>query len=143
MRSLLTASVLGVAWALATAASAQAAQQVYRWTDSAGVVHFGDAPPAHTSASVIKVDGQRTPPAAPASLPSLEGDPAALAQAEQAARARNCSKARTNLATLQGKQMIVDGADLTKAHRMSADDQAAEKQKADGDIALYCGEGQP
>lgn len=45
---------LGLALTL-TAPDAQAADQVYRWVDEAGVVHYGDRPPEGVKATVVGV----------------------------------------------------------------------------------------
>jgi hypothetical protein len=141
-----------IAWCLCAAACvagavhAQSGQSYYRWKDASGATHYSDTPPPGGKANRVTVD-ERTPatPSATAALPAgasstgLGSNTAALDRAEAAAVERNCSKAKGNLATLQGSAMIVDGADLTKARRMSPDELTAARASAEADVRTYCG----
>jgi len=52
MTSLLTTLVLSTS-------AAWAKEDIYRWVDDNGVVHFGDRPDAHTDAEMIKIPERR------------------------------------------------------------------------------------
>lgn len=134
---------LCVAMCASAGAHAQSGQPYYRWKDASGATHYSDTPPPGGKASRVTVDG-RVPSSAtsvPAAASSSHGsgDTTALDKAEAAAVDRNCSKAKANLGTLQGSAMVVDGADLGKARRMSPADIAAARASAEADVRTYCG----
>ena len=51
---------------LAVAASAVLAQQMYRWTDKDGKVHYGPTPPAGVAAKAVKDAASAVAPQTPA-----------------------------------------------------------------------------
>ena len=51
---------------LAVAASAALAQQMYRWTDKDGKVHYGPTPPQGVAAKAVKGTASEVAPQAPA-----------------------------------------------------------------------------
>ncbi|MBS0557663.1 MAG: DUF4124 domain-containing protein [Proteobacteria bacterium] len=124
-------------------------QQVYKWTDAAGVVHFSDAPPPKDAKDVqlMRVSGSDRPrsvDAQPNGEPgsSQEGGNNGAASAAPVdpkdANAKACATARNNLDLLQSKMPIsVTGAD---GKPIPLDDKAREAQvaAANANIALYC-----
>lgn len=140
---------IAIAWWLCVAlfasagAHAQSGQPYYRWKDASGATHYSDTPPPGGKASRVTVDGRV--PSSPGSTPAtassthVSGDTTALDKAEAAAVDRNCSKAKANLVTLQGSAMVVDGADVTRARRMSPADIATARASAEADVRTYCG----
>jgi hypothetical protein len=91
-RKLSSWAVIGIALVLATG-SATAQQNVYKWVDEDGVVHFGDAPPPNAAiveSSTIKTT--QTPASAPAPKPvaatAAVKAPAAQKPVAQPARAK-------------------------------------------------------
>lgn len=87
---------LGLALAL-IAPGTQAADQVYRWVDAQGVVHYGDQPPEGIKATLVGVKPNTVQIASPepASRPATgdeaadpEAGEAALSYAEQSRRER-------------------------------------------------------
>jgi Domain of unknown function (DUF4124) len=71
---------LCLAWAMVPAL----AEEVYRWTDAEGVVHYtAMPPPAGQQGEKMKVEGSKGSPAAPARpAPQTAAEPAADAKAE-------------------------------------------------------------
>lgn len=149
------AIALVIAAAVFVPAHAQKATY-YRWKDASGVTHYGDAPPASEKATPVKVNGSTTSsgstPAAPAaSGASSEGmavaapgpAPSGLAQAEQAARSRNCENAKANLTTLSSSALLVDSSDPTSAKRMTPEQLATAQRVANIDVAENCAKGTP
>jgi hypothetical protein len=126
------------------AASVPAAdkQQVYKWTDANGVVHFSDAPPPSDTKNVesLHLAGGTTtaaaaadqPPNAAASSPAANAAPAAPPNATDDATL--CKQSRANLELLQGKTPVgIAGAD-GKAQVL--DDKAREIQIANAKLSI-------
>jgi len=116
---------LGMALALATAASAQ----LYRWVDKDGRVHYTSTPPPAGAQARTLPGGAAADAAAPAADKADSNTPltpseqeqafrkrrleeqkaqekAAASAQEQAAKQENCNRARETLATLQSGQRI-------------------------------------
>jgi hypothetical protein len=60
---------------LAVAAGAVLAQQMYRWTDKEGKVHYGPTPPAGVAAKPVKGTTNTVAPQTPAASQSRADDP--------------------------------------------------------------------
>ena len=127
-----------------TAAAAIAAdkQQVYKWTDANGVVHFTGTPPPEGTPnvqSVHLVGGMTTADTAavdnkPKDTPPATSAPPALVAANAADNAALCQKARANLELLQGNAPVgIAGAD-GKADAL--DDQARAEQIRNAQLAI-------
>lgn len=107
-------SRLPIVMALLLAAPLASAQQIYKWTDAQGTVHYSQSAPAQgTHYQQVKlaggVEAADTPTAQPAS-----GDaatitaPAPKSMADTPAnRATLCATLKSNLATLQGSGPVV------------------------------------
>lgn len=106
--------------ALLLVAPLAAAQQIYKWTDASGTVHYSQsAPPQGTKYQQVKLAGgvesadqQGEQPAAD-STPAPNDDstsappPAAPVADTPANRAKMCATLKSNLATLQGSGPVV------------------------------------
>jgi hypothetical protein len=128
------------------AASVPAAdkQQVYKWTDANGVVHFSDAPPPTDTKNVesLHLAGGTTTAAAAADRPN---DAVAASSAASSATSSTappnatddatlCKQSRANLELLQGKTPVgIAGAD-GKAQVL--DDKAREIQIASAKLSI-------
>ena len=124
-------------------------QQVYKWTDAGGVVHFSDAPPPKDAKDVqlMRVSGSdrprnvdSSPNAEPGSNPEGEngGTPAAAPADPKDANAKACATARNNLDLLQSKMPVsVTGAD-GKPIPLDDKARAAQVAAANANIELYC-----
>lgn len=129
--------------ALLVVCAATPAQSVYKWTDAQGSVHYTDQPPppGRTASTIkIKADAAAATPAPPAATAAKAGEPASggLAQAEAAARKRNCERAKANLATLSSGALLVDGSDPATAKRLDAGQRESETRTAQADVSNYC-----
>lgn len=92
------------------------AQQIYKWTDAKGTVHYSQsAPPEGTRFQQVKLTGGVESPAnTPAAQPSAEAAstptntpaPAPVADTPDN-RAKLCATLKSNLATLQGSGPVV------------------------------------
>jgi hypothetical protein len=121
-------------------------QQVYKWTDANGVVHFSDAPPPNDTKNVqsVRLVGGMTS-AAPAGAPDdtpkdgvAASGTAAAAGATTADPAELCKQARANLELLQSKTPVgIVGAD---GKATAIDDSARDGQIANAKLAIahYC-----
>lgn len=124
-------------------------QQVYKWTDASGVVHFSDAPPPKDAKDVqlMRVSGGDRPRSVdsaangePGSNPE-NGDgstPAAAAPDPKDANAKACATARNNLEILNSKMPVsVTGPD-GKALPLDDKARAAQIAAANANVELYC-----
>lgn len=152
-RSLFAASAIGLS-ILCTAGFASA-QQIYKWKDSSGVVHFSQTPPAD-GAHYKKMQLSSAPevasrPSSPAEGTS-DGDSRDIAAPPRDAtqttkpdtpsnRAALCKQLSSNITLLQGKQPVVTGGDNGKQQVMS--DTAREQQLATArsQQVQYCSSG--
>jgi hypothetical protein len=139
-----------LSFALLCATVSAHAEQVYKWTDAAGVVHYSDATPPKDALNVqtVRVSGGDRPHAIPtdsadASAPAADAKPdAAPAPAAPAtqtdtpeARAQLCQAARNNLEVLQSKfQVSMPGTNKPM------DDKTRQLQiaAANAQAAAYC-----
>lgn len=136
--------------ALLCAAASAHAEQVYKWTDSSGVVHYSDAPPPKDTQNVqtVRVTGGDRPHAsaaatdnsteapkdgggaAPSAAPPAGGAPTA----ETDLKKKNCQQARANLELLQSNYPVAMG------DGKALDDKGRQQQIADtnAQVAFYC-----
>jgi|KBSSwiStaDraftv2_1062776.scaffolds.fasta_scaffold549301_2 hypothetical protein len=136
-----------------TAAGAAAAdkQQVYKWTDASGVVHFTDTPPPKDTPNVqsVRIVGnvqsasEQTAPAADAKPPAAAGNaaakPAGAAPDTADARAKECEQAKRNLALLQSNYSVSElGAD-GKVKPIDDKDRASRIAGVQDRITQFCG----
>lgn len=123
-------------------------QQVYKWTDAAGVVHFSDSPPPKDAKNVqlMRVSGgdrprsvDNPPNGEPGSNPAADANGGADAKTNPGdANARACATARNNLDILNSKMPVsVTGPD---GKAVPLDDKARQAQIAvsNANIELYC-----
>lgn len=85
------------------------AEKVYTWTDSKGVVHFGERPPKDVKATLVKTRTGHSDPT-PAQTAAAQAKPAAeTAAANQQASLKDperCAQAKENLAILNSVARI-------------------------------------
>jgi len=143
---------LVILFALTCAAASVCAadkQQVYKWIDANGVVHFSDSPPPTDTKNVqsLHLAGGTTTAGAPGaaadnSKEAATATPAAAAPGVVPANATDdaalCKQSRANLELLQGKTPVgIAGAD---GKPQALDDTAREGQIATAKLAIsrYC-----
>jgi hypothetical protein len=126
-----------------TAAGAADKQQVYKWTDASGVVHFTDTPPPRDTPNVQSVrmvgGGTSTTPTEDATKAAA---PVATASATASTPANNqppdeatlCKQSRANLELLQGKTPV--GIAGTDGKASVLDDKARDAQIANAKLAI-------
>ena len=91
------------------------AQQIYKWTDAKGTVHYSQsAPPEGTRYQKVKLTGIVESGDASATQPAADNAPAQVASPAPAPmtdtpanRAKLCATLKSNLATLQGSGPVL------------------------------------
>jgi hypothetical protein len=131
---------------LAVCAGAQA-EQVYAWTDAAGVRHFSDSPPPPgvTNAKRLTIHGgmgaTTSEPAKAAPDDTKGQDAGATAPMEDSpeTRAKACRTARANLELLRSNYRVSlpTGAD-GKTQVLDDDQRKLEVAKAEDQVSFYC-----
>lgn len=86
---------LVVSLAFVLAASPAFAQQLYKWVDEAGKVHYSDQPPPQTAKSGKKLDIRVAPAGAPASTAAAPAGGKSVADLDQEFRKRQLQKAES------------------------------------------------
>lgn len=135
-----------IAVALLLLAPLAAAQQIYKWTDAQGTVHYSQsAPPQGTKYKQMTLGGsvessdqqpatqQPSDDSTPAPTDGSTPAPAAPMADTPANRAKMCATLKSNLATLQGSGPVV----MQQDGKPSVLDAAQRKQQADGANAQY------
>ena len=85
------------------------AGKVYTWTDTKGVVHYGEHPPKDAKATVMKTHtghSDPTPAQTAAAQPKPAAEPAAAAQQASLKDPERCAKAQENMVTLNSVARI-------------------------------------
>ena len=128
----------------AASVSAADKQQVYKWTDANGVVHFSDAPPPqdtkdvqslHLAGGTTTAATDQAPKEAATAGPVAAG---AAAPPNATDDATLCKQARANLELLQGKTPVgIAGAD-GKAEVLDDRGRQAQIDNAKRSISRFC-----
>ena len=139
-----------IAVALLLLAPLAAAQQIYKWTDASGTVHYSQSAPPQgikykqmTLTAVTESSGDNT--SASAGQPAddnASGDTPAPAPSGPVAdtpnnRAKLCATLKSNLATLQGSGPVV----MQQGGKQAVLDAAQRKQQVDmanSQYQMYC-----
>jgi hypothetical protein len=133
--------------ALLLVAPLAVAQQIYKWTDAKGTVHYSQsAPPEGTRYQQVKLAGGVEAGDAPAPQPAADSTPAPTdAPAPTSTpvadtpdnRAKLCATLKSNLATLQGSGPVV----MQQGGKPALLDEAQRKQQiatANTQYQQYC-----
>ena len=138
--------------ALLAACSAQSAE-VYKWTDSSGIVHYSDAPPPADASQIekMRVGGGVVSATAAATAnddtaadPDKSKPPAPPAQTALDPNVENmaklCSQARANLAMLQSANNVALPNPANDGAPQVMDDQARQARLAaeQQNVAAFC-----
>jgi hypothetical protein len=117
------------------------AQQVYKWKDAAGTMHYSEQPPAD-AASVIRLSMQEpraTPEQALAEASQALADgQESLDHANRKQRQRMCSTARSNLQLLDSGALVVGSGNIGSATKLSGEQREAARAEAKEHIGKYC-----
>ncbi|HET7611639.1 MAG TPA: DUF4124 domain-containing protein [Rhodanobacteraceae bacterium] len=150
-------AALAVGLSIACTAGFASAQQVYKWKDSTGVVHFSQTPPtngAHFTEMKL-ANGSDVPPrtAAPAANSSAAAEagrdlPAPSQPAEQRTqpdtpsnRAKLCKQLGSNVSLLQGKAPVVVTGSDGKPQVMTSEAREQQLATTRAQQAQYCSGG--
>lgn len=146
MRYALSSVVIALAACLAHAPRGEAAE-VYKWTDSKGVVHYADSPPEGQKYERVKVSGGATTTSAAEEETAAEAEAPAEGSVEEsiarnnAVRAQNCKIGRDNLAMFAASddvQKDVDGDGTPE--RLTPEQREAEIDRNTELVARSCTE---
>ncbi|WP_434678048.1 DUF4124 domain-containing protein [Pseudomonas sp. R1-18] len=133
--------------ALSMAAGATQAAPIYKWVDAQGVTHFDAQPPAGQQAQEINV--QKPPPpasASPAPAADIDGDAQQRSidakvksqiKSQEARRAENCERLRTNLAQLQNNPRVREETE-NGSRRLTEEDRKARVEETQTAISEHC-----
>jgi hypothetical protein len=125
-------SIIATALAACIAGGAEAAEQVYKWVGPDGTVHYGQKPPPAGNSQVIDVRA-----------PAATSEPAAALTAEQSEAAEACRRATENFETLSTEGEIRRKDEYGEIHAMSADEVAAERERAKAAMERFCAPATP
>ncbi|HEX7325651.1 MAG TPA: DUF4124 domain-containing protein [Rhodanobacteraceae bacterium] len=142
-------AALAIGMALACTATFASAQQIYKWKDASGVIHFSQTPPTN-GVHYVKMHLQNEPEVA--STPAASAAPTQPAQPDNPApaanaatqpdtasnRAKLCRQLGSNIALLQGKQPVVTGSGNGKQEVLSGSARAQQLATARAQQAQYC-----
>lgn len=115
------------------------ATQIYKWTDSEGNIHFGEAPPPQQQADKIRLPKSSTnPPAQPAPAANTNGNdetpPADSALADHFKK--NCDIATKNLQTYKTTRHFVQADGSVK--EISEEEQMQKIKESEEAVGKYC-----
>lgn len=99
--------VLFAAFAL-TIGSGAMANEIYKWTDAQGNVHYGDRPSGNSDAEVVALTYQRANPSAAKSGAAAHGELTASLKEKREARAEEKKTAEEQAAAAEAKQKRCD-----------------------------------
>ncbi|MDE2272052.1 MAG: DUF4124 domain-containing protein [Xanthomonadaceae bacterium] len=149
LRTFIAASVVGLS--LACMAGFASAQQIYKWKDGNGVIHFSQTPPAAgthytrmnlTNTPDVSANPPATSPGTNGTQPSNPSPPQAASGGTQpdtpANREQLCNQLTSNIALLQGKKPVVSEGGSGKQQVMSDKDREQQLSTARAQQAEYC-----
>ncbi len=127
--------------ALCTTGRADAAGEVYKWTDEDGVVHYTDSPPEGKpfTTKEVKTPVVPAPAPAPEAATSTKATGTPPAEATKTPAQRNCDIARKNLENLNAHENITaDRNNDGVQEPLTAEERATEIKRSESLIAVYC-----
>lgn len=124
--------------ALALVSHGLCAQQVYKWTDAAGTVHYEEHPQAKNAKLVELKGGVDTPVRSMTDAPQLTVSKADVDQADKTQRVHLCQVARDNLKRIDGQAAVIDSGDIHAARLLNNDDRLKARGDAQAQIGSYC-----
>ncbi|HET9818652.1 MAG TPA: DUF4124 domain-containing protein [Rhodanobacteraceae bacterium] len=154
LRTFFVASVVGLS--IACIAGFASAQQIYKWKDSSGVVHFSQTPPAH-GAHYTKMHLTSEPEVSSTTPAPADNQSDANSEEKSATARRNgskttqpdtpsnraelCKQLGSNIALLQSKNPVVTNGDNGEQQVMSGDAREQQLATARAQQVQYCGGG--
>jgi hypothetical protein len=120
-------------------------QQIYKWKDAQGTVHYSEkAPPDGVEGTSMSLSGHAAgnssmiAPSPPMTPTAEEEDALDIASKKQ--EEHLCAVAKQNLELLNSDAMIASDADLDTATQLRGDQRKAKRSEAVAQIARYCHE---
>ncbi len=117
------------------------ADKVYTWTDTKGVVHFGERPPKDVKATLVKTrtgHSDPTPAQTAAAQPKTAAETAAANQQASLKDPERCAQAKENLAILNSvariKKINADGVTVY----LTEEDKAKQRETSQQIIDQAC-----
>ncbi|MDQ6648382.1 MAG: DUF4124 domain-containing protein [Pseudomonadota bacterium] len=122
--------------------SACASQQVFKWKDGAGIVHYSQQPPPKGVKNVQmnlseKGAGENVSESS-ANPPQKIHDEVALDKASDKQEKHLCSTARQNIELLKSGAMIASGGDIKVATQLKGDQREKALSDARTEAKRYC-----
>jgi protein-tyrosine-phosphatase len=121
------------------------AQQVYKWRDAQGTIHYSEQPPPiGVKSSVLRLAADmntgKTESLEDSKAASSEGGQASdsIVALDQAQRHSLCQTARNNFKLLSGQVIVVNGGDITTARQLDEEQRAKARDEAQAQIGQYC-----
>lgn len=134
-----------VAGALALLAVGMASGQTfYKWVDAHGTTHYSEQAPKVASKTVSVGAPIVAPPAEAVADPAPAPASSVLDEAKSAFRKQTCATARSNLALLSSRAMVLDTGSVSDpdgiggATKLSPEQRSAATVAAQGQIHDYC-----
>lgn len=139
MRPFLPLASLALA-AVFAATAAQAAGEVYKWTDDAGVVQYTDSPPDGRPFSKVKTSGRASATVAPVDPAAGEAATAAATPPPAPGTATaNCAAARQNVENISRfAEVTMDRDGDGTPEKLTAEQRTEELQRNQNLVTLYC-----
>lgn len=131
----------------------EAANKFYKWTDDAGVVHYGENPPDPASAQRINVktgtssdqekaisdlEAQRAKAAADANAAAGNAEKSQLEAENEKIKKQNCEIYRQNLGTLKASARIREKDDKGQLRYLTDEEKAAKEKEAEDYLKQFC-----
>ncbi len=126
------------------------AQQIHKWTDENGQVHFGTTPPPKQKTETVRIRNTEvtpvagaTPAAAPVATENADGTKKTAAQMQadeqqQAQLKSYCSNVRQRLTALTGRGRVVEQNPDGSRQALGQEAVASKLAAAQADEARYC-----
>ena len=139
MRPFLPLASLALA-AVFAATAAQAAGEVYKWTDDAGVVQYTDSPPDGRPFTTVKTSGRASATVAPVDAAATEtAATAATPPPPPGTATANCAAARQNVENISRfAEVTMDRDGDGTPEKLTAEQRTEELQRNQNLVTLYC-----
>lgn len=122
--------------------SACLSQQVYKWKDGAGTIHYSEQPPPNGVKKVrMKLsvnDAGENISESDATPTSKPDDQTALDKANDKQERHLCSTARQNMKLLDSGAMIASGGDIKVATQLAGEQREKARGEAQAQVERYC-----
>lgn len=126
-------SVVFSALAVAFFVSGTSAQEIYRWRDAQGTVHFADKPPPYP-ADVTLLDGQISPPTVP--TPQASRTKSRRSPANSYLTSGGQPTASRNAPANRSINSLIEGSPRSRLRRITADAASAESSGTNSGTTL-------